>query len=693
MKKIFIIAIGAFIFNASLAQTIDRSKKPKAGPAPVITIGDPVKYVLPNGITLLVVENHTLPKVSASFSIDAGPIKEGNKAGVLSLMGQMLNEGTTKRSKLDFDEAVEQMGADVTLSAGGGAVSALTRYFEKSFMLMVEALRNPAFSQSSFDKLKSQSLTGLKASERSAKAISARVVKALTYGVDNPMGEFQTEATINAVTLDDVKAAYKQYITPSRSYLTFVGDIKPEAAKALAIKALGDWNGTKLTLPVIADVKNPVATEVDLIDVPSAVQSEVTVVNLVKLPMSNPDYFPVLIANYILGGGAESHLFMNLREKHGFTYGAYSSVSSGRYQTTFNASASVRNEKADSAVAEILNEIKRMRETRVTDEELQSAKALNNGTFALGMENPARIASFASSILTNNLPKDFYRTYLQRINAVTAEDIQRVSQKYFNYANTRVIVVGKASQVEPGLKKLGYAVNQYDGYAKPVIATAATTTNTSISANDVIAKYIKAIGGEDAVKKINTTLTEMDMEVQGMTMNAVQKQMNPNKELKEVTMGGNTVMREIFDGEKGYQMQMGNKRDMSADEVTERKAQSSIINQIDYKNAGYKLEVKGVEKVNGKDAYKLVITSPASKATTEYYDVNSGYLVRTENSDQAAGMELMQTMEYDNYTKVNDVFFPFSRNMTIEAGGNQTAVSFKVKSIRINDGVSAGDFK
>ncbi len=468
MKKIFIFAIAALFTHAAMAQKLDRSQKPKPGPAPTLTIADPVIYNLPNGITILVVENHKLPKVSASYSIDAGPITEGSKAGVIGLLGGMLNEGTVTKTKAQFDEAVDQMGAEVGLTAGGGQASALTRYFSNAFLLMADALRNPAFPQSSFDKLKSQSLTNLQSSERSTTAISGRVVNALSFGLKHPLGEFETAQSIQSITLEDIKVAYKKYVTPSRGYLTFVGDIKPEAAKALAIKAFGDWAGTALTFPILDKVTNPVKTEVDVVDVPNAVQSEITVTNLIELPMSSPDYHAVLLANQILGGGADAKLFRNLREKHGFTYGAYSRTGSGRGQSTFSATASVRNEKVDSAVVEFLKEINIMRTETVSPEILQNAKNLYNGSFALGLENPARSAGFASSILINKLPKDFYRTYLQKLNAVTAADILRVSKKYFNHDNSRVVIVGQANQFMPGLKKTGFTVKEYDSYAKPV---------------------------------------------------------------------------------------------------------------------------------------------------------------------------------------------------------------------------------
>ena len=279
MKKIIIAALGILILQNTVAQ-VDRSKKPAAGPAPVISIKDPVIFTMPNGMTVLVVENHKLPKVRATLNIDAGPIKEGKKAGVMQLMGQMLGEGTASMSKAQFDEATDMIGADVNLFSSGGAASALTKYFDKAFMLMADGLKNPSFPQASFEKLKTQTITGLKTSEKSTSAIASRVSMALNYGKQTAMGEFTTEESVKGLTLDDIKEAYKNYVTPSRSYLTFVGDITPEAAKVLATKAFGTWTGKKLTLPAIPLVQNPAKTEIDFVDIPTAVQGELNVGNL-----------------------------------------------------------------------------------------------------------------------------------------------------------------------------------------------------------------------------------------------------------------------------------------------------------------------------------------------------------------------------------------------------------------------------
>ena len=673
------------------AQTIDRSQKPKPGPAPVIKVADPVTYKLSNGITVLVVENHKLPKVSASYSIDAGPITEGSKAGVVSIMGSMLNEGTQTKTKAQFDEAVDQLGASVSAGAGGGSASALTRYFPQAFALMAESIRTPSFPQESFEKLKSQTITGLKSSEKSASAISGRVINALAYGKAHPFGEFATEETVKNLTLADVKAAYAKYVTPSRGYLTFVGDIKPEVAKALAEKAFGDWKGPTLTLPALPKVPNPAKTEVNVVNVSNAVQSEVTVVNLIDLPMSNPDYFPVLLANEILGGGASSKLFTNLREKHGFTYGAYSKTGSGRFQSKFSASAAVRNEKVDSAVVEFLKEINSMRTTKVTAEELQNAKSLYNGSFALGMENPARIAGFASSILINNLPKDFYRTYLQKINAVTTDDILRVAKKYFNYDNTRVVVVGKTDVFVPGLKKAGFTVKEFDIFAQPVKATT-TPTAAAKSAKQVIADYIKAIGGEAAIKKITTLQQSGEMDMQGNKLIVTMKHMLPNLSGMELSMNGQAIVKEAFNGTTGYQMQMGQKKELTGEDLTEKKDDKGIVSQLYYATDGTKIESAGTAKVGNANAYKLNVTSASGKKKTEYYDVNSGLLLKDERTISKGGMEITQSMEYGDYKKVGDVLFPHILTQNVQTPQGAQEFPMVIKEIKVNPPLKAEDF-
>ncbi len=698
MKKLIIVALSVVLLQHGFAQIkIDRSKKPSAGPAPVISIKDPVVFTLANGMTILVVENHKLPKVTASINIDAGPILEGKKAGLVELMGQMLGEGTTSMPKDKFDEEVDLIGAEVRLGAGGGYVSSLTRYFEKAFRLMADGIKNPAFPEASFGKLKSMTITGLKSNEKSTAAISGRVNQALSYGKQTAMGEFTTEESVKGLTIEDVKEAYKDFITPSRSYLTFVGDISPDAAKDMATKAFGNWTGKKLTLPAIPLVENPKKTEIDFVDVPTAVQGELSIGNLIYNPMGNKNYHALLIANQILGGGAESKLFMNLREKHGFTYGSYSSIGSGRFQSQFTASAAVRTDKVDSATAEIFREILNMRDGKITQEELDNAKAKYNGSFALGMEDPARTATYASNILINNLPKDFYRTFLQKINSVSLNDLKTVAQAYFNESNSRIVIVGNGSIIIPKLMRLGYPIKKYDRYADPVVekpiekkVNETNKNSNSISASEIVESYLKAIGGKEAVKKINTISSVIGLDMMGRTFEGVEKKMNPNLQITEIKMGAMTVMKSVFDGKAGFQQQGPQKKDLTAKETKEALDEKGVVPQLYYiTNNDYKTDYLGMGKVENDDTYRLKVVMPSGRTSIQEYAITTGLLLKEETTSVQEDANIPMTIEYKNYMKFGTLLLP--TEVTRNVGGQE--IPLKYKDIKLNEGVTEADFK
>lgn len=714
MKKLVIVAAGVLCLQQGFAQakktkpvkpavttaattSIDRSKPPAAGPAPVLSIKDPAIFTMANGMTVLVVEDHKLPKVRATLNIDAGPVQEGKKAGILDLMGGMLSEGTTNLPKDKFDEAVDMIGADVNLSASGGSASALTRYFEKAFNLMADALKNPAFPQESFDKLQSMTITDLKSNEKSTPTIAARVYAALSYGKNTAQGEFTTEESVKGLTLADVKEAYKNYITPSRSYLTFVGDITPAAAKMLAEKAFAGWSGTKLPVPSVPMAQNVPATEIDFVDIPTAVQGELRVGNIVNNPLSSKDYHALLLANYILGGGAEAKLFMNLREKHGFTYGAYSRVGNGRFPALFTASAAVRTDKVDSATSEMFKEILGMRDGNVTAEDLANAKAKYNGNFALGMEDPAKTAEYATNILINGLAKDYYRTYLQKINAVTLDDIKEVSRKYFSEGNSRIVIAGNASKIIPKLMKFGYPIKKYDKYADPVVekpvdvnATETPKTTESISAYEIINSYLKAAGGKEEIKKINTLSAVVSLDMMGRTFTGDYKRMSPDKQLMELKMGTMTVMKSVFDGGQGYQMQGPQKKEMDEQEIKEARDEKGIIPQLFYvTDTAYKTNYLGAGKVGDEETYRLNVVLPSGKVSLQEYSKKSGLLLKEESTSTEEGQEVTETLEFKNYVKVGAIMLPSEIIRSI--AGQE--IPLKFSDYKLNEGVTEADFK
>lgn len=443
-------------------------KQPLAGKPPVVNIKKPLNFTLTNGLKVMVVENHKLPKVTFNLTIDNPPFLEGNKKGVDELCSSLIGNGSTKISKEDFNEEVDFMGASISFSSNSAYASSLSKFSKRTLELLAYGALDPKFTQEELDKEKAKSIEGLRSQEKSVSSIANRVVNALAYGKNHPSGEFTTEETIASITLEDVINNYKKRFVPQNAYLAIVGDVKYNEIKPIIEELFGSWQKTTVNAITYPDPKNAEVTEINFIDVPNAVQSEISVVNTYNLKMNNKDFFPAVIANYILGGGFNSYLNMNLREAHGWTYGASTSIGAGKYVTSVRSSSAVKNNVTDSAVVEFIKEIKRIRTEKVTTEALENAKAGYIGRFVMKAEKPESVARYALNTETENLPADFYENYIKNVNDVTKEDVMAAANKYFLIDNSRIVIVGKGKEVLPGLEKLNIPIFYFDKYGNPV---------------------------------------------------------------------------------------------------------------------------------------------------------------------------------------------------------------------------------
>jgi zinc protease len=255
-------------------------------------------------------------------------------------------------------------------------------------------------------------------------------------------------------------------------------------------------------------------------------------------------------------------------------------------------------------------------------------------------------------------------------------------------------VVGDASKMLDGIDKLGYPVKLYDSYANPVTAGAANAAVPNVKPADVIKGYIDAIGGITELKKITSYNKSLNLAMQGMTLSVSEKKMAPNMEAMSISMGPNVMMKSTFDGEKGYNMQQGAKKDLTADEIAQKKVFTSVTEQLDYlTNPAFKLAVKGVQKIDGADAYQIDVTDPTGKISSEYYDVKSKLLVKSESTTTTNGTSINQSVAFSDYRKVGNVMFPYKQALTIAAGGQEQNLVMTVTDIKVNTGVTADDFK
>ena len=688
MKKI-ILSLVIALTTVSLYAQIDRTRMPEAGPAPTINLEEPTRFELKNGLTVMVVENHKLPRVSIQLSIDNPPSLEGEKAGVSSLAAGLLGNGSTNISKDAFNEEVDFLGASLNFGASSAFASSLSKYFPRILELMADAAINPNFTEEEFQKEKEKLLTGLKSQEKDVSAMAGRVQSAIAYGKEHPYGEFATEETVNKVSLEDAKKFYQTYFNPNNAYLVIIGDVDTKAVKKLVKKHFNSW---EKGAQVLTNWKNPVASNeatINFIDMPNAVQSEVSVQNVVNLQMKDPDYLPTLMANRILGGGGSARLFQNLREDKAYTYGSYSSIGNSKYvPSRFRAYASVRNAVTDSAAVQILEEIQKITAEPVTQKELDAAKATYVGNFVMALERPSTIANYALNIETEGLPKDFYKTYLERINAITVADVQQAAGKYFSTENTQVVVTGKGKEVLENLEKMTfqgkklpvkYFNTNADQVEKPEYKM---ELPAGVTAQSVIENYLDAIGGRAVLEKVKTVSIFASGEVQGMALNFQLIRTSDNQFMQNIEMMGRSMSKQVFNGENGYAMMQGQKMNLNPQQAAMIKDEAQPFYELNLDPEAISLE--GIEKVDGENAYKVKV----SGNRVAFYNVDSGQKIQEITTTEMMGQTIESTMKFGDYKEASGIMFPFYLGQMM---GPQL-IEFTIEKIDVNSGVTAEDF-
>lgn len=689
MKKILFSIFALSLFTAVHAQKLDRSIRPKAGPAPEIKLGDAESFTLDNGLRVFVVENHKLPAVIYSIQLDVQPEPEGNKAGMNSMVGELITSGTKSRTKDKFDEEVDFISATIGASSQSIYGRSLTKYQDKLLDLMSDALLNANFQQSDLDKLKKQSLAGLEASKNEPDAMLNNVASVLNYGANHPYGEITTEATINNITLADCNAYYKKYFRPNVAYMAIVGDINLAQAKEMANKYFGKWEKGDVVKATYPKVTAPAATEVDFVPRDGAVQSVVSITYPIDLMIGTPDVIKTRVLNQVLGGSFQ-RLDKNLRETHAWTYGSNSSISSDDIVGNVDVNVKCRNEVTDSAIAEMMKEMNALRNTPLTQEELTGAVNYLSGVFALGLENPQTIAQYAIAIERYNMPKDYYKNYLKNLSSTSVADVQAAAQKYLKPDNAHIVVVGNKSEVSK-LKKFSAngEVKFYDNYGNPVKPVESKVIG-GVDMDQVLNKYIDAIGGKTAIEGLKdlTIISTVSAGPQEYTQSVVV--MSPERAKMSIIAGGAIQQKMVINGDKSYAEGGGQRQPLPAEVVKEYAAEVDLQQLLHPSKYGISYSLIGTEKVDGKDAFNVEkVENDGKKRSVQYYDVASGLLVKEIVSTNEGGQPQVEIKMLSNYKEVkngNGYKIPFNET---SVGGR----SVTVQSAKANSNVKESDFK
>jgi predicted Zn-dependent peptidase len=449
-------------------KSTDRSEIVRKNKAPVSKDVLKVKFpkaqekTLSNGLTVLIIEDHRLPLVTAQYNISAaGPIFEPTEIpGLATVTASMLREGTKARNSEQIAEQIAQLGASVGASSQFGSsatlinASGLSDNFEQWFAIANDMLLNPSFPTVELNRLKARLKVQLTQQRASPNFLESERFSKAVYGNHPAAVIAPSPASVDAMTPEILRKWHDEHYTPQNSILAITGDIQAAELLPKLEKWLADWKKTDLKEMLPPNPKPSVAKKVFLVDRPNSVQTSLMMGNI-SIDRRDPDYFPLVVMNQVLGGGAAGRLFINLREEKGYTYGAYSSFTSLKYPGPWRVYADVRTEVTDGAMTEFVKEIQRIGAQHVPESELEDAKRSLVASFALGLEEPSTALNYAIISKIYGFPADYWDNYPANVMAVTADDVQRVAKKYLSSDTMQIVAVGDASKIRSVMEKYG----------------------------------------------------------------------------------------------------------------------------------------------------------------------------------------------------------------------------------------------
>jgi predicted Zn-dependent peptidase len=443
--------------RAPVSKDVLRVKLPRA-----------VEMHLDNGLTVLILEDHRLPTVSMTLELrSAGAVYEpADMTGLASVTASMLREGTTTRNSKEITETIDRLAASIAGFAGQGGVGAsmvmsgLTENFDQWFPVAVDILLHPSFPADEWAKLKQRQLIALRNQRTSPQFLSRERFNKAVYGT-HPAANFSaTAASLEAITPESMKKWHDERYVPQNAILGIAGDVTAAQIMPKLRSAFAAWKKTDLKAAAVPATAPAMEKGVMIVNRAGSVQTNLVMGNI-AIDRRSPDYVALMVMNQVLGGGGTARLFTNLREDKGYTYGAYSNLTAGEYAGPWEATSEVRTDVTEGAMREFFREFTRIRDEKVPAAELEEKKRAVVARFALSLESPQSVLSFAITRKVYGLPEDYWDTYPAQISAVTAEDVQRVAKKYLNLDNIQIVAVGDAAKIKPVLEKYG-KVTVYD---------------------------------------------------------------------------------------------------------------------------------------------------------------------------------------------------------------------------------------
>ena len=692
--------LSLIVFNIN--GQIDRSKAPKPDKAPPINLGEPQRFELENGLKVFLVEDHKLPKIAMNLTIDKDPHMENGHVGLAEMMGDMMSAGTKTRTKAEIDEEIDFVGASLYTFSSGFYFDCLTKHVESVAEIASDILLNPAFPKEELEKKRKRSLSGLKSIKTSPDAISSRVEKVLKYGESHPYGQIQKRSDIENISIELCEDYYNTYFKPDNGYLVIVGDVSLADAKALSNKYFGSWPSGEVPnytydLPI-----KPKGVNVSFVHKPGAVQSLIKIFYPVEYEIGAENTAQINVMSNIFGGAFSSYLNANLREDKGYTYGSRGRVRADRYVGSFSASASVRNEVTDSSVTEMLFEMNRIRKELVDEKDLSRVKNNMIGDFALSLENQQTIARYALNVERYNLPQNYYRDMLDKVQNVNVNMIKEAANQFIDPENCHILVVGNKDIADKLVRfDSDQTIDYYDYNAFPVKMDTKPLPE-GLTAEKVIHKYVMAQTSSNSldeakkkfksIKSYKKQLTAT-IEAQGQSFSMEMTEMYKSHAYykAETIAMGMTVQSEVINPKNGGQMnmQMG-KKSYSSDELKSKIHDHRLDKDLYYEENGETIELVAIENALGEECYVVKRQDGKGKSSTEFYSTNSGLLIQniSQQESEKDKEPATSTVQFSDYKDIDG--FKYPSKLTMDINGNPMEIN--VSKMELNCKIKKSEF-
>jgi zinc protease len=660
MKNLFILSLITLftVINMQANDKVDLTQKPEPLPAKDFNFPKYETAALKNGLKLFVIKDDQQPTIVFRIMISGGSAVEGKKTGVADLTAQILSKGAGTRSAFDIANALDGIGANVSVSAGGDYNIVSGSCLKKHLPLVMEITRDmltkPTFPEEELPKLVSQMNASIKQEKSRSSAVAATISRIALYGLDHPYSRKASEESLKQITISDLKAYFANYFLPNNATMSIIGDVDVKEIKSDLEKYFADWKqGTVGSLDV--PKPQPMPLGVYFVKRPVATQSSV-VVATPAVPRNHPDYDLLNISSDVIGAGFAGRLFRTLREQYSYTYTPFGYLTQAKFVNRFACGADVRSNVTDSSVSVILDQLRLLTSEAPGDEELNRLKKYDVGQYLMSFASSEFVGSLIQNANFYGIDMKDIKNYHNKIKSFTPNQIQFAAEKYMNPKSAYIIVVGKP-EVIPTLEKFG-KVYEFNMDYQPISGENAKMEKVDLTAQQLIDKYVQAIGGKEKINSINTLTMNgtMVFEAQGQQMpgNVIEKTKIGNKTYKYLNIQ-NVNTQEIWsNGTNAWMKAQGTLSQAEGDDKDKIVKEAVLFGDAKLLDNGNKCEVLGKQQNN--ILLKVIYTSGLE--STYYFDA-SNYLINKKESVEMMGTDPLPVTEtFSDYKEYNGIKMP-----------------------------------